>query len=325
MKKILALVSLLVLAAACGGPSTNQATSNANMTPETKAPTRMADDEAAAREKTSWDAIKRKDYDALGNILPTDYVEVENDAVYDKSTALAFYKNFDLSDVTFSDWKTLPIDKDAVIVMYNVTFKATSKGEAVPPGPYRASSAWVNRGGKWLNIYYQMTMVNTAPPPPPPAKANQPAKSGASPAAKTAAASTGPDPAANEKMVWEALKADDSDAFAAFLTSDSIEVEQDAVLDKSGSVKGVSQMDLSKASLSEWKTVSFDDDAKLVTYMLKLPGAKPDQSRHTTIWVHRGGKWLALFHQGTPVAQPAAPKAMAPAAAASPAKTKMKM
>ena len=325
MKKILALVSLLVLAAACGGPSTNQATSNANMTPETKAPTRMADDEAAAREKTSWDAIKRKDYDALGNILPTDYVEVENDAVYDKSTALAFYKNFDLSDVTFSDWKTLPIDKDAVIVMYNVTFKATSKGEAVPPGPYRASSAWVNRGGKWLNIYYQMTMVNTAPPPPPPAKANQPAKSGASPAAKTAAASTGPDPAANEKMVWEALKADDSDAFAAFLTSDSIEVEQDAVNDKAGSVRGVSQMDLSKASLSEWKTVSFDDDAKLVTYMVKLPGFKPDQERHTTIWVNRGGKWLALFHQGTPVAQPAATKAAAPAAAASPAKAKMKM
>jgi len=314
-----------VLAAACGGPSTNQATSNANMSPEAKAPARMADDEAAAREKATWDAIKRKDFDALGGLLASDYVEVEDDAVYNKAAALAFYKDYNLSDVTFSDWKTLPVDKDAVIVMYNVTVTATVKGEASPPGPYRASSAWVNRGGKWQDIYYQMTMVNTAPPPPPPAKANQPAKSGASPAAKTAAATTGADPAANEKMVWEALKANDSDAFAAFLTSDSIEVEQDAVNDKAGSVKGVSQMDLSKASLSEWKTVTFDDDAKLVTYMLKLPGAKPDQSRHTTIWVNRGGKWLALFHQGTPVAQPAARKAMAPAAAASPAKTKMKM
>jgi hypothetical protein len=323
MKKILALVSLLVLAAACGGPSTNQATSNANMSPEAKAPTRMADDEAAAREKTSWDAIKRKDYDALGNILPTDYIEVE-DAVYDKASAMAFYKDFNLSDVTFSDWKTLPVDKDAVIVMYNVTFKATSKGEAVPPGPYRAASAWVNRGGKWLNLYYQMTLVNTSPPPPPPAKANQPAKSGASPAAKMAAASTTPDPAANEKMVWDALKANDTDAFAAFLASDAVEVEQDGVYDKAGSVKGVSQIDLSKASLSEWKTVKFDDDASLVSYMVKLPGSKPDQERHTTIWVNRGGKWLALFHQGTPVAQPAAPKAMAPAATASP-KMKMKM
>jgi hypothetical protein len=326
MKKILALVALLVLAAACGGPSTNrEAASNANTSPEAKAPAPMADDEAAAREKASWDVIKRKDLDALGNILPTDYVEVENDAVYDKSTALAFYKDFNLSDVTFSDWKTLPVDKDAVIVTYNATLKATSKGEAVPPGPYRASSAWVNRGGKWLNIYYQMTMVNTSPPPPPPAKANQPAKSGASPAAKMAAATTGADPAANEKMVWDALKANDSDAFAAFLTPDSVEVEQEAVYDKAGSVKTVSQIDLSKASLSEWKTVKFDDDAKLVTYMVKLPGSKPDQERHTTIWVNRGGKWLALFHQGTPVAQPAAPKAAAPAASASPAKTKMKM
>ena len=132
MNKILALVALLVLAAACGGPSTNQATSNANMSPEAKAPSRMADDEAAAREKASWDAIKRKDYDALGNMVATDYVEVEDDAVYDKAAALAFYKGLNLSDVTFSDWKTLPVNKDAVIVMYNVTVKATNKGEAVP-------------------------------------------------------------------------------------------------------------------------------------------------------------------------------------------------
>src|SRR5712691_11542369 len=122
----------------------------------------------------------------------------------------------------------------------------STQAEAVAPGPYRASSTLVNRGGKWLNIYYQMTLVNTAPPPPPPAKANQPAKSGASPAAKMAAATTGADPAANEKMVWDALKANDVDAFAAFLASDSIEVEQEAVYDKAGSVKSVSQVDLSK-------------------------------------------------------------------------------
>jgi hypothetical protein len=327
MKKVFALVALLVLAAACAGPSTNrEAASNANMSPEAKAPARMADDEAAAREKATWDAIKKKDYDALGNMLANDYIEVENDAVYDKAGALAFFKGFNLSDVTFSDWKTLPVDKDAVIVMYNVTVKATSKGEAVPPGPYRAASAWVNRDGKWLDIYYQETLVNTAapPPPPPPAKASPAAKTGASPATKTAAAATGAEPAANEKMVWEALKANDSDAFAAFLAADFIEVEQDAVSDKAGSVKSVSQIDLSKASQSEWKTVKFDDGASLVTYMLKLPGAKPDQERHTTIWVNRSGKWLALFHQGTPVAPPAATKAATPAAAASP-KVKMKM
>jgi len=105
MKKILALVSLLVLAAACGGPSTNQATSNANMSPEAKAPARMADDEAAAREKATWDAIKRKDFDALGSLLASDYVEVEDDAVYNKATALAFYKDYNLSDVTFQTGK----------------------------------------------------------------------------------------------------------------------------------------------------------------------------------------------------------------------------
>jgi hypothetical protein len=323
MKKILALAALLVLAAACGGPSTNrEAASNANTTPEAKAPARMADDEAAAREKAGWDAIKKKDYAAFGNMLASDYIEVEDNAVYDKAGILAFVKDLNISDVTFSDWKTLPIDKDAVVVMYNVTVKATLKGEAFPPGPYRAAGAWVNRDGKWLAIYYQETLVKTAPPPPPPPKGSPAAKTSASPATKTAAASTGADPAANEKMVWDALKANDSDAFAAFLAADFIEVEQEAVYDKAGSVKGVSQIDLSKASLSEWKTVKFDDDASLVTYMVKLPGSKLDQERHTTIWANRGGKWLALFHQGTPVAQPAATKAAAPAASP---KMKMKM
>jgi hypothetical protein len=116
-------------------------------------------------------------------------------------------------------------------------------------------------------------------------------------------ASTGPDAEANEKIVWDALKRRDFDAFAALLAPESTEVEPDGVHDKAGSVKGVSQFDFSKASLSDFKTVKFDNDASLVTYMVKLPGMTPDSERHSTIWANRNGKWLALFHQGTPLAK----------------------
>ena len=117
-------------------------------------------------------------------------------------------------------------------------------------------------------------------------------------------ADAGPDPIANEKLVWDALKSKNYDAFAAYLAPNSMEIEADGVFDKSGSVKGVSMFDSSKAELSDWKTVKFDNDASLVTYTVKIPGMNPDQERHSTVWANRDGKWLALFHQGTPVAKP---------------------
>ena len=305
MKKILVLACFLVVAAACSTePSGNKDTmSNANKTMESKSAAAVSDAEIIAKEKAGWDAIKKKDWDALGKILTNDFIDVEDDGVYDKAGSIASLKEYSLSDVTFSDWKMLTVDKDAVILTYNLNPKATYKGQAVPPGPYHAAAAYVNRDGQWLGIYYQQTLARTPQPMPSPS-ASQPAKASASPAAKMADA--GPDAAANEKLVWDAIKSKHYDAFGAFLAPDSVEVEADGVYDKAGSVKGVSMFDASKAELSEWKTVKFDNDASLVTYLVKLPGMNPDQERHTTIWVNRNGKWMALFHQGTPVAKPAA-------------------
>jgi hypothetical protein len=145
-------------------------------------------------------------------------------------------------------------------------------------------------------------------------------------------ATTGPDPVANEKIVWDLFKAKNFDAFADLLAADFIEVEPTGVYDKAGSVKGVSKFDASKAVLSEWKTIKLDDDAAFDTYVAKGAGAPGDGARHSAIWVKRDGKWIAVFHHGgTPVtASPAAaaspvaatPKAMeaVPAGAKPPAK-----
>ena len=301
MKKIVALVCFAVGAAACmTEPSSNkEVTSNANRPMESKSMAMPSEAEIASKEKAAWDAIKKKDWDAFGKILASDYLEVLDNGVHDKAASIANVKDFELSDVTFSDWKMLPVDKDAVIITYSATVKGTFKGAAVPAGPYREASAYVSRDGQWLAIYYQETLAKKAPPPPSPSKAT-PSKSAASPTSKPPEA--GPDAAANEKLVWAALKAKNYDAFASYLASDAMEIEADGVYDKAGSVKGVSMFDASKAELGEWKTVKFDNDASLVMYLVKLPGMKPDQERHSTIWVNRNGKWLALFHQGTPVA-----------------------
>src|SRR5712691_11066196 len=159
MKKILVLLVFSLLAAACTmqPANNNGAMSNANSSMP-KSPM-VSDAEIIAKEKAGWDAVKKKDWDAFGKTLASDYIEVLDDGVHDKAGTLTAIKNFDLTDVTFTDWKMLTIDKDAVIIIYSATVKATLKGQAVPPGPYREASVYVNRDGQWLNVYYQETLA----------------------------------------------------------------------------------------------------------------------------------------------------------------------
>jgi hypothetical protein len=269
-----------------------------------KPATAVSQDEIVAKERAGWDAIKKKDWDALGKLLASDFIDVEDDGVFDKAGSIASLKNYDLSDVTFSNWKMLTIDKDAVVLIYDLSPKATYNGQAVPPGPYHAAAAYVNRDGQWLGISYQQTLAKPmeTSPSPTPKSVGEISKSPAK------MADAGSDPIANEKLVWDALRARNYDAFAGYLAADSINIEPDGVFDKSGSVKGVSTFDASKYELSDWKTVKFDDDSSLVTCTVTSGGSSPEKERHTSIWAKRDGKWLAVFHQGTPAAKPEAKK-----------------
>jgi len=333
MKRILALVSVLMTAAACTAPTENANqptnTNTAAVTRTTAVPLTEAD--AIAKEKAAWDAIKNKDYDAFANMLADDQILVVADGVHDKAGSVDGVKSFDLTDVTFSDWKFVSVDKDAAVITYTATSKGKMNGKDLPPDTSRHSSAWVNRNGKWVSIYHQESVVKKPPPPPP---ANAKPKTATSPAtapATPAAIVTSADAEANEKAIWGALKMRNLDGFASALAPESIEVEPDGVFDKAGSMKMLNEIDLSKATVSDFKTIKFDDDASLVTYMVKVPGGAPNGEQHSTVWVHRNGKWLALFHQGTivvpapaaaakPSASPSAKAATSPAA--KPAATK---
>jgi len=318
MKKSYALVLLLVLAAACAAPPTNREAAPTNTAATTPPAVAISEADVIAKEKAIWDAIKNKDYEAFGNMLADTQVEILPDAVYDKAGSIAGVKDFEPTEVTLSEWKYLPIDKDAVVIVYRADVKGKFKGKEFPPMSARASSAWVKRNGQWLATYHQECEVSTAPPPPP-AKSS-PAMASASPAATPTPVPppAGADPIATEQALWETLKSKNYDGFAAFLAPDAIEVEPSGVYDKAGSVKGVSQVDLSKAQLSEFKSTPFDADAALVTYVVKFPGAAPAE-RHSTIWAKRDGKWLAVFHHGTPIPKGTPMATPSPKPSASPA------
>ncbi len=299
MKKSYALVLLLVLAAACAAPpTTNREAAPTNSAATKPAAVAISEADVIAKEKAIWDTIKNKDYDAFGNMLADDMMEVLPDGTHDKTASIAGVKEFEPTEVVFSNWKYLPIDKDAVLIVYHVDVKAKYKGKEAPPQSARASSVWVNRNDKWVAIFHQECEASTAPPPPAPKSAT--ATASASPASSPTTLPPGADPIATEKALWETLTNKDYDGFAAFLAPEAIEIEPNGVFDKAGSVKGVSEVDLSKAQLTEFKSVPFDLDAAVVTYIVKLPGPAPAE-RHSTIWAKREGKWLAVFHHGTPI------------------------
>ena len=318
MKKILVIISALIVAAACAAPPTNRnagSPANANIATEPSTAA-LTEADAIAKEKAIWDTIKNKDYDAFAAMLATDQLEVLPEGVMDKAGSVTEIKQFEPSEINFSDWKYLAINKDAFVVIYTVAVKGKYRGKDFPLESAHASSAWVNRGGKWLAFYHQECQAKPAISSP--ARKSEAAKAASSPTPTPAAPpATGPDPIANEKIVWDLLRGKNYDAFAELLAPNQVEVEPDNVYDRAGTIKGVSMFDASKAVLSDWKAVNLDDDAALVTYTVKNSGPPfaPEGERHSTIWVKRDGKWMAFFHHGgTPVRKPSPPPPPSPAA-----------
>jgi hypothetical protein len=303
MKKILVIVAALVVAGACAAPHTNrEARPAANPNSNADTVVVMTDAEAIAKEKAAWEAIKNKDYDAFAKMLTDDAIEVLPGNVNDKTRMVANARDFEPGEITFADWKVLRSDQGAVVVTYTVSYKGKYQGQEFPTLSARSSSAWVKRDGKWMSIYHQECAIKSPPPSPslPRAKAGAIAST-ASPTTSPLTLATGPDPIPNEKLLWDLFKNKNFDGFASLLRDDAIEVEPDGVYDKAGIVKLAAEFDASQAMLSDWKVVKLDDSASLVTYLVTIPGLAKDGERHTTIWTMRAGKWLSLFHHGTPV------------------------
>lgn len=261
------------------------------------------------REKQLWDALKNRDHDAFGKMLADNMVYISTDVVGDKAGTINGIKEFAPTEVNLSDWKTVVLDEDAVVVTYTVDAKGTSGGQPLPPGALRASTAWVKRDAEWVAVYHQDSPVEAAPTATPAAETSKPAASATAANANTASATkhTGmiasDDPLAIEKHIWEVLKQKDWDTFAAHLAEDQLEVGSSGVNDKAGTLAAIKQWDFTKSTPSNFKATKLDDDATLVTYTVKGTGPdnKPFEEHTSSIWVKRGGKWLAAFHMGTPV------------------------
>ncbi|MET0623487.1 MAG: nuclear transport factor 2 family protein [Pyrinomonadaceae bacterium] len=312
MKRLLALAALLVAASSACTTTTNTNTgagnntgagSNANAaaSPAPAAGPTLADIEA--RERQSWEHMKSKNWDAFAATLADDFVFVGAPGVIDKAGTLAALRQMELLEYTLSDFRFVKVDADLAVVTYTATDKSTFEGKQTGGKPIRNSSAWANRGGKWLNVYHQesdVLEVTGAQPTPSPAAspvASPAATPAASPAASPAAVASATDA---EKAVWEAIKSKNADAFRSYLLPDALEVEPEGVFDTETSVRMVMTSDAPKFTPSDFKETKIDPDATLLTYKTTGPErGRTVEMYHSTIWTQRGGQWKAAFHQGT--------------------------
>lgn len=302
-------------AAMNGNTNAPLATANANANTSATGNAALAD-AVTAREKQLWDTLKNRDHDAFGKMLASDMIYISTNVVGDKAGTISGLKEFAPTEINLSDWKTVVLDEDAVVVTYTVDAKGTAGGQPLPPGAMRASTAWFKRGAEWLAVYHQDSPIKEPQASTTPAAETSKPASGAAntnaantnanapaSAAKHAGMIASDDPVAIEKHMWEALRQKDWDTFAAHLAAEQIEVEPGGVSDRAGTLASVREFDFSKTTASDFKATKFDEDATLVTYLVRGtgPDGKRFEHRASTIWVKRDGKWLAYFHHGTPV------------------------
>lgn len=107
---------------------------------------------------------------------------------------------------------------------------------------------------------------------------------------------------ATEKSLWEAFKNKKADVFNRTLTADGFQIDAMGVTAKADIAAAMGGCDIKDYSLSDFKLTTIGAGAALLTYKGAQHGtcggqAVPETVYASTVWVSRGGKWQALFHQ----------------------------
>jgi hypothetical protein len=112
----------------------------------------------AALEKSSWVAWQARDERFFEGFLSDDHLEVGAQGVSSKAQVVAFVASplcvvdsYTLGQIGFQR-----IAEDVALLSYRAEQKTACGGIPVP-SPAWATSMYVNRGGRWLNVLYQQT------------------------------------------------------------------------------------------------------------------------------------------------------------------------
>ena len=111
-----------------------------------------------------------------------------------------------------------------------------------------------------------------------------------------------------EKQAWEEWRNKNRAFVQNYLSDDAFFVYGDGVVDKPQIVKAIGSCEFNSYSLDNFKFLNLDKNTALLTYTAKQDivcdgKTQPAMIRSTSVYVKRGGKWLAAFYTETPAVQ----------------------
>ena len=113
-----------------------------------------------AKVKAEWEALKKKDKKAYGDLLADDFQGVEVDGKGERTRIQAINEvaEENISNYTLWGFKFIPLGPDAAFVIYEVTMQFPPKSVLRYSRVY-ITELWVKRGGEWKELHYQETHV----------------------------------------------------------------------------------------------------------------------------------------------------------------------
>lgn len=113
------------------------------------------------KETSTWQAAKDKNYDLFESFMADDYVDVfASGEIHSKKEVMDYIRGVDMTEFSLSNFKVIMMNPDAAIIVYEARARATeshgmSRGKPVSEIHAAVTSAWANRSGKWLNVFYR--------------------------------------------------------------------------------------------------------------------------------------------------------------------------
>jgi hypothetical protein len=114
---------------------------------------------------------------------------------------------------------------------------------------------------------------------------------------------------ANENKISEAVAKHDVKTFTDLVASDAMSADQGGFMKATDFVKSMDQMKITSQHMMDMQVSWVDDKTAIVRYTWMGSGTFmgqpfPPSTYASTVWTERNGKWVAVFHQETPVAPP---------------------
>ena len=110
----------------------------------------------------------------------------------------------------------------------------------------------------------------------------------------------------HERLAWEAARNKDKAGFAALLSEDFAEITDDGVFDKTQILAYLDHLTVTSYSPRNVRAKKLAPDAVMLIFQVTVEGSYDGSHFHVdnnaaSLWMKRGGKWLNVHFQETPI------------------------